>query len=518
MTRLSRFERKIMAAILAVAIVPLAGALLLGRSALQEAYEVGVNPRVRGELQRSLSLYQSYIALLRQQAEAEADAVAADRELNEASRLNDRARVQQRLDALVAKGGPLIKASLLTPQGAPMGLADGSGKVQLDHLRLRQLRRPLGVGGATVELTVVAPAQVFEDYQSAGELVEVFNRLQSNAGVVTSFYLLVYIGFLLSVITLAVALGMVMSRRVTRRIGLLVDATARVGAGDSEAQVPVGGNDEIGELSEAFNTMVRDLRLSRGRIEYLQRISAWQQFARRLAHEIKNPLTPIQLAVQQVHEGYKGPDQAHRHQLAEARGIVQEEVATLRRLVGEFSDFAKLPEASLAPADLNDFTRDAARSLGRLPEQMSGKRRLVTVHCQPSAVVVPVRIDPMLLKRCLDNLVRNSIHAIGDCGKGSRVLVRTAVAPGAALLEVHDDGPGIAAEARGRVFDPYVTTKADGTGLGLPIVKKIVLEHNGEVQCIDSHLGGICFRIRLPLETLGTSTRYRRPIDVVEHS
>jgi nitrogen fixation/metabolism regulation signal transduction histidine kinase len=291
----------------------------------------------------------------------------------------------------------------------------------------------------------------------------------------------------------------VLSRRVTRRVTQLAAATRRLGAGDLAVQVPVDVNDEIGELTREFNTMVRDLRESRSRIEYLQRIGAWQEFARRLAHEIKNPLTPIQLAIQELDRSYRGDDGAFTKRLRDARTIIEEEVAALRRLTTEFSAFAKLPEAVLAQADLNDFLRDASRSLEgtvKLPDETGPEAELTFELCVEP---LPVRIDAMMLKRCLDNLVRNAAQALEREPGEHRVVIRSRRAQDRAVLEVHDNGPGIPETQRQRIFDPYFTTKVEGTGLGLPIVKKVVLEHTGEVSCEASPLGGALFKIELPL-------------------
>jgi nitrogen fixation/metabolism regulation signal transduction histidine kinase len=290
--------------------------------------------------------------------------------------------------------------------------------------------------------------------------------------------------------------------------------------------------------------MVRDLRESRSRIEYLQRISAWQEFARRLAHEIKNPLTPIQLAVQEVQRSYPGGDELYAKKLTEATAIVEEEIATLRRLVGEFSSFARLPQASLAPADLNDFVRDAARTAEfgeREPREGDEISPDIAIKLDLSDQPINVRIDAMMLKRCLDNLVRNARQAIesvpieSDATQNSQINVansqpvitfrassfspsddsdvtnkkarvkrgiiriRTAREREKALLEVDDNGVGIIPSNRKFVFDPYFTTKKEGTGLGLAIVKKVVLEHGGDIECINSDLGGASFRIKLPI-------------------
>jgi two-component system nitrogen regulation sensor histidine kinase NtrY len=504
--RLSRFERKILLAIAAVAFVPLLGALLLGQRALREAYEVGVNPRVRRELEKGLELYREHFALLKGSANQLADALAADHALCEAARAGAPQQARERLDALLTHYQAVARARLTTAAGAELAHAERSERLT-PSMRLLELERALAdePGGARLHLTVAAPGEPFTAYQRAGELAEVFARLQSSSELVSSFYLVVYMSFLLSVIVGALAVGVAISRRVTRRVALVADATTRVGAGDLSVQVPTEVDDEIGDLTKAFNAMVRDLRESRGRIEYLQRISAWQEFARRLAHEIKNPLTPIQLAMQEVHRSYRGDDPVYRKRLQDALSIVEEEVATLRRLVGEFSAFAKLPQATLEPADLGELVREIARSLQAVPEELASALP-VQVECSAAPGELAVRIDAMMLKRAIDNLVRNAVQAIAaEPGRARPGVVRiVARRDGAhAVLEVADDGPGVPEDARSRVFDPYFTTKAEGTGLGLAIVKKVVLEHGGEIDCGPSALGGASFRIRLPLTSPG---------------
>jgi nitrogen fixation/metabolism regulation signal transduction histidine kinase len=491
--RFTRFERKILAAIIAVALVPMAGALVLGQLVVREAYEVGVNPRVRGELEHGLELYRTHFALLKENANRAADAIAEDAEVQRALAASDAPALDRRLRALTERHRDVAHITVARA-GAELARVNVAGRTA-GTPRLVELERQ--AGDATVTVTVAAPSEPFLAYQRAGELVEVFTRLERQGRVVSAFYLVVYMGFLLSVIAVALAMGIVLSRRVTRRVADLAQATERVGAGDLTVQVPTDVKDEVGELTRAFNAMVRDLRESRGRIEYLQRIGAWQEFARRLAHEIKNPLTPIQLAVQELHRRYPGDDPEFRRQLDEALSIVKDEVATLRRLVSEFSDFARLPEAQLEPADLNDFLRDVSRSLEALSEL--GPDARVTVRWQPADAPLPVRIDAMMLKRCLDNLVRNAIQALRDDPEGGRVEVSASRRDKRAEIEVADSGPGIPVETRQFVFDPYYTTKSDGTGLGLAIVKKVILEHGGEITCSDSNMGGVSFVISVPL-------------------
>jgi two-component system nitrogen regulation sensor histidine kinase NtrY len=471
---------------------------VLGRVALREVYQVGVNARIRDELERGLGLYRDYFALLRQTAGDSASAVSEDWAVREALQPRDKARLEERLRTLLAQYPDVAGIALQDAEGHE--IASASDPTRGADRRVLPMQRMIITPTGTIELnvTVTAPAQPFVAYQRAGELAEDYRRLQRGTGQVSTLYLVVYTGFMLSVIVVALAVGIVLSRRVTRRVSLLADATRRLGSGDLGVQVPSDVDDEIGELTREFNTMVRDLRESRTRIEYLQRIGAWQEFARRLAHEIKNPLTPIQLAIQELDRGYRGDDTAFGRRLSDARAIIEEEVAALRRLTSEFSAFAKLPEATLAHADLNDFLRDATRSLEAVatPDSDPAPQLTVEVAAEP----LPVRIDAMMLKRCLDNLVLNAAQALRKRSGTCAILVRSLRAGDRALLQVHDSGPGVSPRDRGRIFDPYFTTKTEGTGLGLPIVKKVVLEHGGEIQCGESELGGALFSIELPLD------------------
>jgi HAMP domain-containing protein len=321
----SRFERRILVAIAAVAIVPLLGALLLGQRALRETYEVGVNPRVRGELVAGLELYRSYFAVLRRSADETADAIASDFALVEAVRAGDAAQATQRLQALLDRYDSAAGARVFDAEGGWFAGAERGDRAGAS-MRVLELERllPGPPPASRVVVTVTTEAAPFLAYQRAGELVEEYSRLQTSSELVSAFYLVVYMGFLLSVIVAALAVGVALSRRVTRRVAVLAEATTRVGAGDLSVRVPSDESDEVGELTKAFNAMVQDLQESRGRIDYLQRIGAWQDFARRLAHEIKNPLTPIQLAVQEVHRSYRGDDAAYRARLEDALHIVEE--------------------------------------------------------------------------------------------------------------------------------------------------------------------------------------------------
>jgi nitrogen fixation/metabolism regulation signal transduction histidine kinase len=288
------------------------------------------------------------------------------------------------------------------------------------------------------------------------------------------------------------ALGAVLARRTTRRLADLLRAVSDLARGDLSVQVDPGrARDEVASLARAFNRMVREVRESRDRLVYLEKISGWQEVARRLAHEIKNPLTPIQLAFQQLEAAWarRAPQDADfARLLADAGDIVREEVGTLQRLVQEFSEFAKLPEARTEPAELGAFVEEFVRTS---PQLAAAADLLVARGGE-----CPVTLDKALMRRVLVNLVRNAVEAAG--AERARVHLGVARMSDRAVLTVADEGPGIPEELRARIFDPYFTTRHEGTGLGLAIVKKIVLQHGGEIVAGAHPGGGASFTIALP--------------------
>jgi two-component system nitrogen regulation sensor histidine kinase NtrY len=239
--------------------------------------------------------------------------------------------------------------------------------------------------------------------------------------------------------------------------------------------------------------MLDDLAETRSQIEYLQRIGAWQDVARRLAHEIKNPLTPIQLAVQQTVSQYKGDDPRFAKVLKDTGEIVEEEIAGLRRLVDTFRTLGQLPKVEKAPLALADVVEEL-----KLDPVFAAKLEL-----RPPAQPVTVRADKLLLKRVIANLVENGIHAGAEAGAEGGVVVSWHAEPGgeSVTITVDDRGKGITEADRERIFEPYVTSKSTGTGLGLAIARKIAIEHGGDLAVSPQRAptGGARFVVSLPL-------------------
>jgi nitrogen fixation/metabolism regulation signal transduction histidine kinase len=261
-----------------------------------------------------------------------------------------------------------------------------------------------------------------------------------------------------------------------------------VARGDLAFRVGARGPGEVGELVDSFDAMIGRLEEQRRDVARLERAAAWRGMARTLAHEVKNPLTPIVLAVQQVQDRYDGDDPRYRALLDECTEIVTEEVESLRRLVREFGEFARLPRPEPRPGDLVALLRDLA--------QLYGERLVLETPVD----ALQGSFDADALRRALINLIDNGLAACGEAGADEEVVVRLLPRPGgAARLDVSDRGTGIPPENLDRIFEPDFTTKSNGMGLGLAIVQGIVVGHGGRLDVASTPGRGTTFPLDLPL-------------------
>ena len=409
-----------------------------------------------------------------------------------AARLAQRPDIAElRADAAVASlvdvEAGLNEIALMKSDGTVV--AQASRPLPGPRWRAKQMEYPLT--GGMLRLSFEVPATLQADYQELKVALDASRQVAAISTALPNSYERAFLALMAGAALLAAGLGVVASTFVTRRIKALVQVARQVSAGQSEARVALRGHDEMAELGGAFNKMLDDVDASRSQIEYLQRIGAWQDVARRLAHEIKNPLTPIQLAVQQCVSQYKGDDAKFRRLLDDTGEIVEEEIAGLRRLVDTFRTLGQLPKVEAAPLSLDEVIAELS-----LDPIMAARLKLV-----PPTTGITVRADKLLLKRVLANLVENAIHAGQEAKQPGDVTVSWQSSPdGGAVIWVDDQGKGVAANQRERIFEPYVTSKATGTGLGLAISKKIALEHGGDLQVAHdaAPTGGARFIVTLP--------------------
>ena len=453
-----------------------------------------------GAVALALPFYDGYVKARKQayRARLEAIARALERDAARGAALAGGEAMRARLQEVLAREEDLVELSAEGPAPAVV-----ERRALLPEEEGRWIWVPIGpvpldAGEAAAIAAIFAlDPEVDQKYQRLGalkrglDLIEVDGRVVERAELEGAVYRAIGAASAL-VLMVAFIAGFLLARATTRRLGLLGDAMLRVAAGDLTARAPELGGDELGQLGAGFNQMLDELASAQRKLGYLQRVGAWQEMARRIAHEIKNPLTPIQLAVQQLREKDPGVDPAFSQLLRASVEIVEDEVEALRRMVTSFSRFAKVPEVQLEAVEVARVLAEFERAYGHLSERESD-----VLEVAPAPPGLQIVADRQLLKQCLVNLVENAVLSQRERGP---VHVRVAAREDGAYVElrVDDNGPGIAPERRERVFEPYESTRKEGTGLGLAIVKKVVLDHGGEVRVEDSPLGGAALVIRLP--------------------
>lgn len=285
----------------------------------------------------------------------------------------------------------------------------------------------------------------------------------------------------------ALLITVLLSRGLARPVKALAEQAQRVVRGDPQPVVATGAR-ELVEAAEAFNRAIADLVALRKRLAVTERIAARREIARRVAHEIKNPLLPIRASVETLRRLRARGDAAFDEYFDEATRTVLDEVARISNIVTEFTRFARLPAPEPAPFDAEDAVR-----------------QVVSLHANTGAPIEfsadacpELNADRDQVVQVVTNLIQNAQQAL--VGRDdAKVTVRIAREQEKLVLSVSDNGPGIAPEMRGRLFEPYATTKAEGTGLGLAIVERIVAEHGGEISVGDTRGGGATFVVKLPL-------------------
>lgn len=294
----------------------------------------------------------------------------------------------------------------------------------------------------------------------------------------TEYRQAILIAFLTSyapMLLISLVAGWYFSLRITAPLEELAIGARKLSAGQWKHRVAIRAKDEIGQVGNAFNQMVGDLKRQQEQVIELEKMAAWREIARVLAHEIKNPLTPMQLMVRQIQDEYHGQDETYRQTLAEGCKIIDEEIDKLRQLVREFSDFARMPELHPAPGSLNELVMEVARLYTQRP-----------IELQLAPTLPKLNLDWDAMRRVLINLIENAMQASAT----ARVTVRTFQEPQENLIAiaVEDNGPGIPPENLARIFEPYFSTKKSGMGLGLAIVKRIIEEHGGVIT-VESEVG-----------------------------
>src|SRR2546430_2613095 len=295
------------------------------------------------------------------------------------------------------------------------------------------------------------------------------------------------------VILVGLVLGLWISARVTHPIEQLAKGAREVAAGNWEARVEVHSRDEIGQLAGAFNEMTRQLAEQRERLVQTERVAAWRELARRLAHELKNPLFPLQLTVENLLRARQQSQQLFDEMFQEGSATLLAEIANLKTIISRFSEFSKMPQPQFQAVDVNEIVQTVIRvSRAQL---RSSDRATIEPRLDLASGIEPIAADPELLHRALSNLVLNAMDAMPQ---GGTLTLRTHQNGDRVFVEVSDTGSGLTSEECERLFTPYYTSKAHGTGLGLAIVQSIISDHGGRISVHSRPGEGATFVIELP--------------------
>ena len=351
--------------------------------------------------------------------------------------------------------------------------------------RKRAIARTLG-SGAGAETFHALPLTGYQDdllgvlliSSSRRELVELESVLRRTG-----------MGVAAASILLGIALSWWATARVTRPVQQLARSAARVAAGDWGTTVEAPSADEIGQLARAFNRMTRERVAQRERLVRAERVAAWRELARRLAHELKNPLFPLQITVENMQRARERYPEQFDEVFREGSTTLLAELAKLKQIVASFSDFARMPAPEMQPVSFNELVSETLK----LFEAQFARAR-VRAEAALDAHLGPVQADPDQMTRVLRNLILNAIDAMPE---GGTLTVRTVALESGVRLEVSDTGQGLTPEESSRLFTPYYTTKTHGTGLGLAIVQSVVSDHHGRIAVESAPGKGTTFRIEL---------------------
>jgi len=257
-------------------------------------------------------------------------------------------------------------------------------------------------------------------------------------------------------------------------------------------RVPERGRDEVSVLARSFNHMTEELTGQRERLVQSERVAAWRELARRLAHELKNPLFPLQLTVENLARARALPEAEFDEVFRESTATLSAEIANLKTIVARFSDFSKMPKPELERIDAKAVV-ERVRAL--YVNAASTKETKIQIKADVADVPMPLDVDPELLHRALSNLVLNAMDAMPD---GGTLTISARPRDAGIELRVTDTGEGLTPEECERVFTPYYTSKQHGTGLGLAIVQSVIADHAGTVMVESRSGSGATFIITLP--------------------
>lgn len=301
------------------------------------------------------------------------------------------------------------------------------------------------------------------------------------------------------VFLIALWISSFIAREITEPIQKLVEGTREVASGNLDYKVNIQTSDEVGMLADSFDRMTVRLRSNEEELKRAEKLAAWREVAQKLAHEIKNPLTPIQLSAERLRRRYHSRPEGYGEILEECTDTIVNEVIKVRSLLDEFSRLAKLPEVKPVPTDINAIIDKSLKLYGELPEN-------IQVQAEYAQDLPLAFADPGQMEQAFFNVIKNAIEAMVDGGK--LILTTRLVSGEASKADNHEKhieaefantGPSISEESMQKLFTPHFSTKKGGMGLGLAIVKKIITDHGGDITVKSEDGEGVTFIFMIPL-------------------
>ncbi len=481
-------------------LLPALATSMVGRQLLRQSLELGLNDDMDAALEagvrRTAELYRrDRDALRRVVAAWPLAGVRPDASPDELARALDTSMPQEI--------GAAAHVTLVAPDGTKRVLQEGTtveppseGAPPVVLTARREL-----VARWRVDVEVPVEKAWREDAQRTASALQMTRVLRTQQAQVERSFWLLLLGIYGVVLVLGLVAAWWLAHGITRPVTKLVRATDKVAAGDWTIQVVDSAAGELGRLNRGFNDMVRTLDAQSRTLIDLETMAGWREMARALAHEVKNPLTPIQLTVEEMQQRYKGDDAQYRALLEECTRIVVEEVESLRNVVGRFREFSRPVELRLRPLALNDLVRDVA-----------ALQRDLRSTTELDAKVGEIFGDGDRLRQVLMNLAENA-RAILAAQTDRQLLLKTVAHEHAVEVIVADNGPGIPEAERERVFEPYRTGTSGGLGLGMALVKGIVLAHEGSIRVESSTLGGAAIHMTFPRKLNDTSKQAQGGVD-----
>jgi signal transduction histidine kinase len=464
---MNRLRNRLIAAFLASTLLPLAATVAITTTLLDRSLRYATT----GEIDR---LSRTLEATARQFYQRERAALKADA-------LAGRAAATSFASADAASWPPTIRAFWESGEPERFGIS-GTGGDRLEYLRRADAS---GVVMYARDLGGVKMADLSAQLGETRRLVEEFDARDLRRGFTLTLLALLGAAWLISLAPLVI-----IANRVSRPVRQLTAALTDFAAGDWSRRLESGrrageARDEVGQAVDAFNRMADQLEEHRDRLVHLTRLASWQSLARKTAHELKNSLTPIRLTVEEIQARQPPSERAF---VDHAVQIVISEIETLERRVRAFSDFAAEPPATPEVLDVNALVAERVALLRPVHPAMT--YRLELDDRRPLA-----HAAPDLVKGILTNLLQNAAEAAGARGT---IVARTRADAARVVIEVHDSGPGLSREAAATLFEPTITFKKDGMGLGLSIARKNALLSGGDVVLMRGSLGGAAFKVTLP--------------------